>query len=73
LPKIFYCKQNFILIFIIFSPEEVHQKVGCESSGKSYNDLVLNDKNLPHNLLINASVIMICALLTKGKSYAEVR
>ena len=44
---------------------EVHNHVGVEPSGKSFNAIHLNPNGLPHNPFIDSGAIMIASLVER--------
>ncbi|MEL7369577.1 MAG: glutaminase, partial [Myxococcota bacterium] len=66
------CKPiNYCLALEEQGEEKVHQHVGREPSGVSFNELTLAENNRPHNPMINAGAIMCCSLIRPDADMSE--
>ncbi|XP_038052051.1 glutaminase liver isoform, mitochondrial-like [Patiria miniata] len=51
--------------------DHVHRFVGHEPSGRTFNDLCLNDSNKPHNPMNNSGAMLMLSLLNQSRNMAD--
>lgn len=66
------CKPiNYCMALELYGERYVHNHVGREPSGRVFNEISLNRRNLPHNPMINAGAIMCSSLIHPEKSLSD--